>query len=128
MSAFKGHDTFFVTYDSTRTRHFNGKKYLIPNIGIKPHLMISAFFEFIHIFIIERPDVIISTGSEIAIPVFIVSKLFGSITIFIESWCRVFSASRTGKIVYPLSDLFLVQWPNLLNVYGKKARYEGAII
>ena len=69
-----------------------------------------------------------STGSEIAIPAFYIAKLMGIQTIFIESWSRAATRSGTGKIVYPVSDIFLVQWPDLLLLYGSKAKYVGAVI
>jgi UDP-N-acetylglucosamine:LPS N-acetylglucosamine transferase len=76
----------------------------------------------------EKPKLIISTGSEIAIPAFYLAKLLRIKTVFIESWTRVDRPTGTGKIVYPVSDLFLVQWERLLPKYGKKAKYEGAIL
>lgn len=128
MDAFKDHEIFFVTYDNFRTRDLEYKKYLLKNIGTSPIKMSKAFLQFLKILSNEKPEMIISTGSEIAIPAFFIGKLFGIKTVFIESWCRVNTKSGTGKIVYSFSDLFLVQWPELLELYGKKARYEGAVL
>ena len=128
LESFKDHETFFITYDNFRTRDLNYNKYLLENIGTNPLKMFKAFLQIFKILIMEKPDIVISTGSEIAIPAFIISKFLRIKTIFIESWCRVKTKSGTGKIVYPLSDVFLVQWPELLEVYGKKAEYEGAVI
>lgn len=126
--AFDGHDTFFITYDNFRTKELDYRKYLIKNIGTSPLRMSKSFIEIFGILWNEKPDIIISTGSEIAIPAFFVAKFLGIKTVFIESWCRVKTRSATGKIVYPLSDEFLVQWPELLKLYGKKAKYKGAVI
>jgi len=128
MEAFKGHDVFFITYDSSRTRALRYRKYLLENIGTNPVKMLKAFLKIGKILAKERPQVVISTGSEIAIPTFIIAKFLGIRTIFIESWCRIKTRSGTGRIVYYFSDLFLVQWPQLLNLYGKKAMYKGAVI
>lgn len=128
MGAFEGNDIFFVTYKSSRTAQLNFKKYLINNIGTDPCKMASALFRIAKIFIIERPDIVVSTGSEIAIPAFYLAKLLKIKTIFIESWCRVKMPSGTGKMVYNISDIFLVQWPEVLNAYGPKAQYMGAVI
>jgi len=128
LDAFKGHEIFFITYDNFRTRDLKYKKYLFDNIGTSPVKMSKAFFKTFKILFNEKPDMIISTGSEIAIPAFILGKMRGIKTIFIESWCRVKTRSGTGRIVYPFSDLFLVQWPELLELYGKKARFKGAVI
>jgi UDP-N-acetylglucosamine:LPS N-acetylglucosamine transferase len=75
----------------------------------------------------EKPDLVVSTGAEIAIPVFVVAKLFHIETIYLESWCRIKEPSHTGRLVYPLSNIFLVQWKQLLRMYGKKAKYVGEV-
>jgi len=127
QEAFEGHETFFITYDSVRTRELE-RKYLLRNIGENPLLMARAFVSIYGILRKEKPKLIISTGAEIAIPAFYLAKLFRIKTIFIESWTRVIQPTGTGRIVYPVSDVFLVQWERLLTKYGKKAKYEGAII
>jgi len=118
MEAFEGHDVFFVTYDNPRTRALKYRKYLLKNIGTNPFRMIVALVKFLVIFKKERPKLVVSTGSEIAIPAFIIAKFLGIKTIFIESWCRVRTKSGTGRILYYIADLFLVQWPELAKVYG----------
>lgn len=125
--AFEGHETFFITYDSTRTRELE-QKYLLQNIGRNPLIMGLAFFSIFRILLKEKPALIVSTGSEIAIPAFYLAKIFRIKTIFIESYTRVNRPTGTGKIVYPVADIFLVQWAKLLSKYGKKAKYEGGII
>ena len=128
MEAFERHEVLFVTYDSLRTKNLKYKKYLLQNIGTSFFKMFLAFFKFLKIFVEERPNLVISTGAEIAIPAFCIAKLLKIKTIFVESWCRIEKPSGTGRIVYYLSDVFLVQWPQLLSKYGKKAKYMGAVI
>lgn len=125
--AFEGHETFFITYDSPRTRTL-GHKYLLRNIGTNPLLMFRAFAAIFRILWKEKPQLIVSTGAEIAIPAFYLAKLLGAKTIFIESWTRVEQPTGTGRLVYLFSDVFLVQWERMVTKYGKKATYEGAII
>ena len=127
MEAFEGHETFFITYDSARTRGLE-RRYLLRNIGTNPLIMTQAFLSMLRILSREKPKLIVSTGSEIAIPAFYLAKLFRAKTMFIESWTRVEQPTGTGKLVYLFSDVFLVQWQRLLSKYGKKAKYEGAII
>lgn len=128
MDAFGGHNVFFITYDNFRTRELPHKKYLLENIGTNPVKMLRAFLKIGIILAREKPKVIISTGSEIAIPAFVIARFMGIKTVFIESWCRIKTKSGTGKVVYYLSDLFLVQWPQLLKLYGSKAKYVGAVV
>jgi UDP-N-acetylglucosamine:LPS N-acetylglucosamine transferase len=125
--AFEGHETFFITYDSARTRNLE-RKYLLRNIGRNPLLMARAFFIIFRILRRERPKAIVSTGAEIAIPAFFLARLLRIRTIYIETWTRVVEPSGTGRLVYPVSDVFLVQWQQLLTKYGKKAKFEGAIV
>lgn len=90
--------------------------------------MLQAFWWALKTLMIERPEVIVSLGSEIAIPFFYWSRLFGIKTIYIESWCRVENLSVTGWLVYLVSDQFWVQWPQLLKKCGLKARFKGAVV
>jgi beta-1,4-N-acetylglucosaminyltransferase len=59
----------------------------------------------------HRPDVLLSTGGGVTVPLFIVGKLIGARLIYVESLTRVDQPSLSGKLVYPLVDRFFVQWP-----------------
>jgi UDP-N-acetylglucosamine:LPS N-acetylglucosamine transferase len=125
--AFEGHETFFITYDAVRTRQLV-HKYLLRNIGTNPLVMAIDSLYILRILLKEKPRLIVSTGSEIAIPAFYLAKIFGIKTIFIESWTRIIQPSGTGRIVYPVADVFFVQWQKLLAKYGTKAKYKGSVI
>ncbi|KAG0314693.1 UDP-N-acetylglucosamine transferase subunit [Dissophora globulifera] len=47
--------------------------------------------------------------------------------VFIESFARVKTLSLAGKLLYPLCDVFLVQWPDLAALYPR-AQYIGALV
>lgn len=128
MKAFEGNDVLFLTYDDPRIKRLKYRKYLIESIGKNIVKMIKMSFKILKILRKEKPDLIISTGSEIAIPSFILAKFFRIKTIYIESWCRIKTKSGTGRILYYFSNIFLVQWSNMLKKYGKKARYEGGVM
>jgi beta-1,4-N-acetylglucosaminyltransferase len=59
----------------------------------------------------HRPDVLLSTGGGITVPVFVVGKLIGARLIYVESLTRVDGPSLTGRLIYHLVDRFFVQWP-----------------
>lgn len=126
--AFDGQEIFFVTYRDPRANQIKDNTYFLENIDVNLGKMIKASFMIFNILRKEKPNLLISTGSEIAIPTFILAKMMGIKTIYIESWTRVKTKSKTGKILYYFSNVFLVQWKDLLEKYGKKARYEGAVI
>lgn len=57
-----------------------------------------------------RPDLVISTGAGVAVPVFVWAKIFGARTVYIEVYDRIEDPTLTARIVRPITDLFLVQW------------------
>lgn len=96
-----------------------------------PHLSIIGyirnFFEAVKIFIKYRPKVVISTGAGIAIFLFIIARLMGSKTIYIESGCRISHPSRTGRLLYPFSKQFIIQSPEL-SIYFPRAIYVNPLL
>lgn len=127
MDAFRDHDVFFITYEGARSNELT-KKYTLKNLGMNPFRFLLSVPKVFGILLHEKPDIVISTGSEIAIPVFYIAKLLRIKTMFIESLCRVEEPSMTGKIVYPVSDVFLVQWKKLIPKFGKKVQYWGNVL
>lgn len=126
QSVWAEHETFFITYHSER--ELPSRAYKFKNLTERKLRVIPMSLQVLRILWRERPDWIVSDGAEIAIPVFFAAKLLRIRTLFIESFCRVNAPSFTGRILYPFSDVFLVQWPSLLEHYGSKARYEGGVI
>lgn len=74
-------------------------------------------------FVLFRPMAIISCGAGLAVPIFYSARLLGIKTVFIESIARVKNLSVTGRMLLGKTDLFMVQWPDLVTkipntVYG----------
>ena len=67
----------------------------------------------------EKPDLIISSGAAPAVPFFVVGKMMGAKTIFIEAFDRINKGSLSGKLCYRFSDVFIVQWEEMKKVYPK---------
>ena len=74
-----------------------------------------------------RPSVIVTTGSNIAVGLFLYGWIRGSKLIFIETRAKVYSKTVTGKIVGRLADKVFVQWPEMLSVYPN-AEYCGTLV
>lgn len=72
-------------------------------------------------FVRFRPDVIVTTGSHTAVPMCYIAKLFHKKIVYIESIAKVRGQSWAGKLVYPKSDAFFVQWPE------NAADYPGSV-
>ena len=84
--------------------------------------IILSFYRYIR----YRPKTIISTGAHTALPTCYIAKLFGSRVIFIETFAKISTPSLTGRAVYPIADVFYVQWPELKSYYPK-AKYMGKL-
>ena len=67
----------------------------------------------------ERPDLIISSGAAVAVPFFYLGKLMGAKNVFVEVFDRIDKPTMTGKMIYPVADLFIVQWEEQKKVYPK---------
>jgi len=78
------------------------------------------------IVIIEKPDVVISTGAGIVVFFCVFAKLLGAKLIFIESMARIERPTLTARFLYPFADLFIVQWPGLLK-YFPQAKFLGRL-
>lgn len=130
LDAFDGDEIFFVTWTGSREDDVSAiaPAYFIEPYGTSPWRLMRSLPQVVQILLKEKPDAIVSLGAEIALPFFYLAKPLGIKTVFIESWCRIDGLSKTGKLVYPVADAFYVQWPQLLQHCGPKARYEGAVI
>jgi len=119
---------------------YYGKNNILPNNIFSVHYSVTYYktnflkffvdlFQLILKFFREKPEFMISTGGELSIPFFYFGKIFlGSKLIYIECSAKVYTPSITGRLLYPVTNLFLVQWKSLLKKYGKKARYVGGLI
>jgi len=128
LEAFEGHPLFFLTYGERATME-RKNTYYIANFARHPLSAIAGVLKIFFVFLKERPKILFSTGAEIAIPCFYIGKfLFRMKLIYLECSAQVVHPSRTGKWVYPITDLFLVQWESLLREYGPEAKYVGGLI
>jgi UDP-N-acetylglucosamine:LPS N-acetylglucosamine transferase len=73
------------------------------------------------------PDLILTTGSGVAVPFLWMARLRGIPTVFVESITRIHDLSLTARLVKPFATRMLVQWPELAaKVPG--VEYHGRIV
>ena len=115
-------ERFWVTFDKEDARSLleNEKFYkcFFPTNRNLLNLIRNTFLAF-KVIIKERPDIIISSGAAVAVPFFYIGKLFGAKLVYIEVFDRVDKSTVTGKLVYPITDKFIVQWEEMKKVYPK---------
>lgn len=115
-------ERFWVTFDKEDSRSIlkDERKYWCyfpTNRNIKN--LIKNTFLSIKILIKEKPDLIVSTGAAPAIPFFYLGKLLGAKVVYIEVYDRIDKPTITGKLVHPISDLFILQWEEQKKFYSK---------
>lgn len=121
-------DRFWVTFGKEDAKSIleNEKMYecyFPTNRNIKN--LIKNTFLAIKIIRKEKPKLIISSGAGVAVPFFYIGKIFGAKTIFIEVFDRIDKPTITGKLVYPVTDIFIVQWEEMKKVYPKAINLGG---
>ncbi len=91
--------------------------------GTKSH-PVSYLFKFSFnilksLFLILKilPDVVVTTGTHTAVPMCFLAKLFGKKVIFIETFANRTTKTKAGSMVYPIADVFIVQWESMLKLY-----------
>jgi beta-1,4-N-acetylglucosaminyltransferase len=58
----------------------------------------------------DRPHVVVSTGAGVAFPFFLVARLLGIKTVYVEVYDRIDAPTLTGRLCQPLATRFLLQW------------------
>ena len=91
-----------------------------------PFKFIYNCFKSVVLYIKIRPKYIVTTGTHTAVPICYFAKLFGTKIIFIETFANSKTKTLSGKMIYPIANLFIVQWKEMLKLYPK-AIYGGWI-
>lgn len=93
--------------------------------GTRSH-MFKYIFQFmyncimtIYFFFKYKPKYIVTTGTHTAGPMCYLGKVFGSKIIYIETFANRNTKTATGRLIYPIADLFIVQWEEMLKLYPK---------
>ena len=123
---FKNYDFTIITENGKTTEYlinkYNGRVYYVPystRSKITSYILkyifviIKSFLLFMKI----RPDVIVSTGTHTAVPICYFGKIFGKKIIYIETYANITRKTITGKILYPITNLFIVHWKSMKKLY-----------
>lgn len=132
-SIFSDYDYLLITEKSEVTMDLQKKyhiKYFIycNKKNFLKYFLINVInaFHSVFVFFIYRPDCIVTTGANTAVPLCYLGRIFGCKVIFIESFAKKDGKTLAGKLVYPIATTFIVQWESMLKYYPK-AKYFGGI-
>lgn len=132
---FQKYDSYIITEKDKSNENLKetyGKKLYFLPYGTRSKIFTYIFKYFylclrtVYLYFRIRPKVIITTGTHTAGPMCILGKIFRSKIIYIETIANTNKKTATGKLIYPIADLFIVQWEEMLKLYPK-AVYGGTI-
>lgn len=101
---------------------YGSRKFLLKYLFIFTFNILKS----IYLFFKYRPNVIVTTGTHTAVPMCYLGWIFRKKVIYIESFAKRTSPTLTGRLVYPITTTFVVQWESMLQFYPK-AQYWGSI-
>lgn len=118
---------FLVT---EKTQFEANAKYFMIQTDLKDKLMLPKMLinavHTLRIWLKEKPDFVITTGTMVAYPFYLLTVLTHKKFIFIETFGRADMPTVAGKRMEKHSDLFIVQWESQKKYY-KKAIYGGCL-
>ena len=107
------HERMWVTFDKPDARAILADERVVwahhPTTRNIPNLVRNSALAY-RVMRSFRPDAVVTCGAGVALPFFALGRPLGARTIYFEVYDRINSATLTGRLCYPLSDLFLVQW------------------
>ncbi|MBN2133428.1 MAG: polysaccharide biosynthesis protein [Sedimentisphaerales bacterium] len=127
---YEKYDHFYVTYPggvAEGMRQVSRVRTVPDVLRSRPLSWFKGIIVSLYVAGSERPDIVITTGAGAVVFFCIFAKMLGAKLIFIESMAKVKTPTLTARFMYPLADLFLVQWPNLLP-YFPRAKYYGRLL
>ncbi|MDR1794343.1 MAG: polysaccharide biosynthesis protein [Erysipelotrichaceae bacterium] len=120
-------DSWVVTEKTKSTLHLKAGKHPVSFLvfGTKDHWLVYPF-KFLYncirsliLYLRIKPDAIITTGTHTAVPMCYWGKLLGAKIIYIETFANITTKTLSGRLVYPIADLFIVQWHSMQELYPK---------
>jgi UDP-N-acetylglucosamine:LPS N-acetylglucosamine transferase len=130
VDSWNGYDAVCVTTSNTVRKKLEkyGEVYVVEECNRQhPIRVLKVFLCCLRIVFEEKPHVVISTGASAGCITCFLGKLRGAKVIWIDSITNVERLSLSGRMVRYITDLFLVQWPELVEKY-ENVEYAGAIV
>jgi UDP-N-acetylglucosamine--N-acetylmuramyl-(pentapeptide) pyrophosphoryl-undecaprenol N-acetylglucosamine transferase len=86
---------------------------LLPEFGRSPLRVLANLRAALRIVIRERPRLVVTSGAGVVAPFCALARLGGARLVFVETMARVRGPSMTARLLTPLADTVIVQWPEL---------------
>ncbi len=129
-SAWSGADAVFVTSQELARERLSalGPVHVIGECNRENPIEVARVFARCHaIARQERFDACISTGAAPGLLMCLAARAYGSRIIWVDSIANVERLSLSGRLVRPIADLILTQWPHLDRV-DANVEFCGSIV
>ncbi len=116
QECWRGRDCFFVTTSYVIESQLTGcgRVYVVEESNREhPLRVFIALVQCLKIALTERPTTVISTGAAVGCLMAILGKLLGAHVVWVDSIANTERLSLSGRLVRPLADLVLSQWPHV---------------
>ncbi len=121
-------DRYQTSYVSNQYREGMGEDYsqVIDANGNEKLKLLILFAQMSWVMLTKRPDVVISSGAAPGFFAMMLGKMIGAKTIWIDSIANAEELSLSGKKAGAFADLWLTQWPNLVEPTGP--HFSGRVL
>lgn len=128
MPAFTGQKVIFVTTNELYRKQVAGNEFYSVSDATRWQKLklIKMGFEVGKIVLLEKPDVVISTGAAPGLMAIIWAWLWRKKSVWIDSIANVDCISMSGRIAKRFCTLHLTQWEHLAD--NKKTFFKGTVI
>jgi len=113
----EGHERAWVTFDDPQSRSLLQGERVTPAFAPTTRNIPNAIRNLglaVRVLCAARPD-----GAGVAFPFFLIARLFGVRTVYLEVYDRITRPTMTGRLCYPITNLFLLQWPEQARHYPR---------
>jgi UDP-N-acetylglucosamine:LPS N-acetylglucosamine transferase len=92
-----------------------------------PASLAVMFLQVLLLLVRFRPDFVVTTGAAPGVFAIRIGRLIGAKTIWIDSIANAEELSLSGRLVGKYVDLWLTQWPHLMEMHPQ-LQFFGAVI
>lgn len=115
LPAFDDYDVVFATFNKrdaiSRLKDYRWHRVYYPTNRNIINLIRNTFVA-IKVILRERPHIVMSTGAAAAVPFFVIARLFGTQTVYLECIDRVSFPTMTARMVKHFTSANICQVPN----------------
>jgi UDP-N-acetylglucosamine:LPS N-acetylglucosamine transferase len=118
----QGHQRAWVTFNDPQSRSLLRGERVRPAFAPTTRNVPNAIRNLglaVRVLCAERPDVVISDGAGVAFPFFLIARALGVPTAYLEVYDRITMPTMTGRLCYPITSLFMLQWPEQARYYPR---------